>query len=107
MREWIEASWDYLSVAFFVALITSTTIGLRRGTRGGALLVANLSSVVVALAFYPFVEKYDYRVFTPLYGMLCGAVGVSVFGVLVALSDAIDRRRDKIADDIVDKVTKT
>jgi hypothetical protein len=38
--------------------------------------------------------------------MVCGAVGVAVFGVLVALSDAIDRRRGKLADAILDKVTK-
>jgi hypothetical protein len=34
MRAWLEANWDYLSVALFLALVTSTVIGLRRGTNG-------------------------------------------------------------------------
>jgi hypothetical protein len=34
MKAWLEANWDYLSVALFLALVTSTVIGLRRGTNG-------------------------------------------------------------------------
>ena len=106
MKAWLEANWDYLSVALFLALVTSTVIGLRRGTKGGALFVSNSSAAIVAVAFYPVVESFNYKHYTLLYGMICGAVGVAVFGVLVALSDSIDRRREKLADDIVDKVTK-
>lgn len=106
MKAWLEANWDYLSVALFLSLVTSTVIGLRRGTKGGALFVANSSAAIVAVAFYPVVESFSYKHYTLLYGMICGAVGVAVFGVLVALSDSIDRRREKLADDIVDKVTK-
>jgi hypothetical protein len=106
MQHWIEANWDWLMTGVFLAVATSTTIGLRRGTKGGALFVSNSSSAIVAVAFFPFLERYGYSgQFVFLYGMVCGAVGVAVFGVLVSLSDAIDRRREKIADNIIDRVT--
>ena len=62
MKAWLEANWDYLSVALFLALVTSTVIGLRRGTKGGALFVSNSSAAIVAVAFYPVVESFNYNI---------------------------------------------
>ncbi len=105
MRTWLLEQWDWLLAGIFVAVATSTTIGLKDRTKGGALFVANSAAAIMALVLFPFLSKYGYGgEWVLLLGLFCGACGTALFGVLTALSSAIDRRRERLADRIIDRV---
>lgn len=105
MREWFSAQWDLLLAAIFIAIATSTVIGFKDGTKGGAIFVSNMAGALLASVLSPLLAKQGYSwEWIGIFGLLCGACGASMFGVLTALSRAIDRRRDKLADQIIDRV---
>ncbi len=102
---WLQRKGDWLVALLLISILTSTAIGLKDRATGGAIFVSNLTASLTALAAYPFIEKWGYggpAVFA--LGLVCGAVGLAAFGVLTALSDRITRRRDKIADSLIDRV---
>lgn len=105
MSAWLSSHGDWLFASVFIALITSTTIGFRSGSKGGAILTSNASAAVMSIVIYPFLQRWGYAdEFSLLLGLVCGACGYAMFGVLIALSDTIDRRRSKIADSVLDRV---
>lgn len=105
MRAWLMDQWDWLLAAVFLAVATSSTIGMKDRTRGGALFFANCCAAIMALVSYPFLAKHGYGgEWVLLLGLVCGACGTAMFGVLTALSGAIDRRRERLADRIIDRV---
>jgi len=102
---WLQRKGDWLIALLLVAVLTSTAIGLKDRATGGAIFVSNLTAALCALAAYPFIEKWGYggpAVFA--LGLVCGAIGLAAFGVLTALRDRITRRRDSIADNLIDRV---
>jgi len=105
MRDWLTAQWEWLATAVFIAVITSTTIGFREGSKGGAIFVSNAASAILAMVIYPFLEKWGYNgPFVGLLGLFCGACGMAMFGVLISLSSQIDKRRVKLAEGLIDRV---
>lgn len=105
MKTWLHENWDWLLAGVFIALSTSTTIGLKERTKGGALLAANCSAAILALVLYPFLAKYGYSgEWVLLLGLFCGGCGTAMFGVLTSLSSVIDRRRERLAESIVNRV---
>ncbi len=105
MIEWLDKNLQWLATGIFVALVTSTIIGFKEGSRGAAILLSNASSATIALVFYPFLEKYDFAgPFVLLFGMICGGCGTAVFGVVVTLGATLERRKQKIADRMLDRV---
>lgn len=105
MRSWLELNLEWLGTGIFIALVTSTIIGLKEGSKGAAILLSNASSATIAVVFYPFLEKYDFAgPFVLLFGMVCGGCGTAVFGVVVALGTVIEKRRLRIAEKFADKV---
>lgn len=105
MRAWLEGQWDWLLAGIFIAIATSTVTGLQAGTKGGAIFVSNAASAIMALVLFPFLNKYGYGgewVF--LLGLFCGACGLALFRVLTAVSLSIDKRRERLADRIIDRV---
>ena len=106
MKSWFELNWDWLLSAIFIAVVTSTTIGLKEGTKGGAIAVSNFSSAIMVVVLYPFLTQYGYATpaLTLLLGLFCGGCGLAMFSVLIALSSLIERRRAKIAQMIADRV---
>lgn len=105
MRTWLQEHWDWLLAGIFISLATSTTIGLKDRTKGGALFAANCSASIMALVLYPFLAKYGYSgEWVLLLGLFCGACGTAMFGVLTSLSTVIDRRRERLAEGIVNRV---
>lgn len=104
MRAWLETNFEWLATGIFIALVTSTIIGFKEGSKGAAILLSNASSATIALVFYPFLEKYDYAgPFVLLFGMVCGGCGTAVFGVVVSLGTVIERRKKRIAESLVDR----
>ncbi len=102
---WLQRKGDWLVALLLISILTSTAIGLKDRATGGAIFVSNLTASLTALAAYPFIEKWGYggpAVFA--LGLVCGAVGLAAFGVLTALRDRITRRRDNIADSLIDRV---
>lgn len=102
---WLQRKGDWLVALLLVAILTSTAIGLKDRATGGAILVSNMTASLVALAGYPFLDKWGYgnaAVFA--WGLVAGACGIAAFGVLTALRDRITRRRDSIADSLIDRV---
>lgn len=105
MRAWLSDNLEWLASCVFIAVATSTTIGFREGSKGGAIALANFSSAILAIVLYPFLEKYGYTgPFVGILGLFCGACGVGVFSVLISLASTIERRRAKLAGQIVDRV---
>lgn len=105
MRAWLLEQWDLLLAAVFIAIATSTVIGFKDGAKGGAIFVSNTSAAIMAFVLSPILAKQGYSwEWIGVFGLICGACGASMFGVLTALSRAIDRRRDKLADSIIDRV---
>ncbi len=105
MKAWLENSFEWLAAGIFVAMVTSTIIGLKEGSKGAAILLSNASSATIALVFFPFLEKYDFAgPFVLLFGMICGGCGTAVFGVVVTLGATLEKRRQRIADKMLDRV---
>lgn len=105
MRDWLFLQWDWLLSSIFIAVSTSTIIGFKDGTKGGAIAVSNFASAIVAIVLFPFLEKYGYGgPFSLLLGLFCGACGMATFSVLVSLSNMIERRRAKLAGVLLDRV---
>ncbi len=90
MRAWLQEHWEWLCAALFIAVTTSTVVGLKDGSKGTAIFVSNVASAIMALVF--------------LLGLFCGGCGMSMIGVVIALRNLIDRRKDKLAATIVDRV---
>lgn len=105
MREWWAANGEWLLAAVFLSILTSTGIGLKQGSKGPAIFVSNLAAALLAIALYPLLEKWGYAgPFVGLLALFCGACGMAMFGVLIALAAMIDRRRDRIAGGLIDRV---
>lgn len=105
MTEWLSTRWQWLVALVFMSALTSTTIGLKQGARGGAIFASNLASSITALAIYPLADKYGYGgPFVGLLALFCGACGMALFGVLIALSNLIERRKDRLAGSLLDRV---
>lgn len=105
MRDWLNANLDWLSACVLLSILTSTGIGLKQGSKGPAIFVSNLAAALMAIALYPLLEKWGYAgPFIGLLALFCGACGMAMFGVLIALSNMIDRRRDRIAGSLIDRV---
>lgn len=105
MGKWLSEQWDLLLAAVFIALATSTVIGFKDGAKGGAIFISNTAAAIMALVLSPLLAKQGYSwEWIGIFGVICGAGGASTFGLLTAISRAIDRRRDNLADKIVDRV---
>ena len=105
MKAWLQEHWEWLCAALFIAVTTSTVVGFKEGSRGTAIFVANAASAIMAIVLYPLLYKFGYGIEGVfLLGLFCGACGTSVFGVLIALRNLIDRRKDKLAGAIIDRV---
>lgn len=105
MRDWLDKNWDWLVALVFLSVATSTAIGLKEGSKGGAIFVSNLTAALVAVALYPFLEKFGYAgPFIGILALFCGACGVAMFGVLTSLSDLITRRRERLAGSVLDRI---
>ena len=107
MTKWLldGERWEWLLAMVFVSICTSTAIGLRQGSKGGAIFVSNLTAALSALALYPFVEKWGFSgPFVLPLALVCGACGLAMFGVLISLSDIITRRRERLAGNLLDRV---
>lgn len=105
MRTWLAEQWDLLLAGVFIAIATSTVIGFKDGAKGGAIFVSNTSAAIMAFVLSPLLAKQGYSwEWIGIFGLVCGACGASMFGVLTALSKAIDRRRDNLANKIIDRV---
>ena len=106
MRAWLLEHWDWLCTAVFIAVSTSTTIGFKEGAKGAAILVSNTAAALSALALYPFLAKYGYgSEQVVLLGVFCGACGTALFGILIAVRGVVEKRRDRIANAIVSRVS--
>lgn len=102
---WLMRKGDWLVALIVVAVFTSTAIGLKDRATGGAILVSNITAALTAIAGYPLLEKMGYGgpwVFA--FGLLAGACGLAAFGVLTTLGDMITRRRERIANRLIDRV---
>lgn len=102
---WLVRKGDWLVALLVVSIFTSTAIGLKDRATGGAILVSNITAALTALAGYPVLEKWGYGgpwVFA--FGLLSGACGLAAFGVLTTLRDVITRRRERIANQLIDRV---
>jgi hypothetical protein len=105
MRTWLTEQWDWLLAGVFIAIATSTVIGFKDGAKGGAIFVSNTAAAIMALVMFPFLSKHGYgSEWVGLLGLFCGGAGMALFGVLTAVSTAIDRRREKLADQIINRV---
>lgn len=105
MREWLNANSEWLGVCVVLSVLTSTAIGLKQGTKGPAIFTSNLTAAIMAIALYPLLEKWGYAgPFVGLLALFCGACGMSLFAVLISLSGLIDRRRERIAGGLIDRV---
>ncbi len=105
MRSWLDENWDWLLTGIFIAVATSTVIGFKDGAKGGAIFVANWSAAIMAIVTYPFLAKHGYGgEWVLVLGLFCGACGTAMFSVLTAVSAAIDKRREKLANKIIDRV---
>lgn len=105
VRAWLADNLDWLAACVFLSVLTSTAIGLKQGSKGPAIFVSNLAAALMAIALYPLLEKWGYGgPFIGLLALFCGACGMAAFGVLIALSNIIDRRRDKLAGGLLDRV---
>ena len=105
MHDWIALHWQGLAAAVFIAVATSTVIGFKDGSKGGAILVANAAAAIMAVVLYPFLGKWGYGdEFSPMLGLFCGACGIALFGVLISLAATIERRRARLAGVILDRV---
>lgn len=105
VREWLAENLEWLASAVFLSIMTSTGIGLKQGSKGPAIFTSNLAAAVMALALYPLLQKWGYGgPFIGLLALFCGGCGLASFGVLIALSNIIDRRRDRIAGGLLDRV---
>ncbi len=102
---WLQRKGDWLVALLLISILTSTAIGLKDRATGGAIFVSNITASLLALAGYPFLEKYGFggpAVFA--WGLIAGSCGIAALGVLTALRDRITRRRDSIADSLIDRV---
>lgn len=105
MRAWLESNLDWLSAAVLLSILTSTGIGLKQGSKGPAIFTSNLAAAIMAVALYPLLQKWGYAgPFIGLLALFCGACGMACFGVLISLSNLIDRRRERIAGGLIDRV---
>lgn len=105
MGHWLEENWSWVCATVFIAVLTSTTIGFKEGSKGGAIFVSNFAAAITGIALYAVLrEYYSGFGFVCVLGMFCGACGLSVFGVLISLRNLIDRRRDRLAGVIMDRV---
>lgn len=105
VKAWLDSNLEWLSAAVLLSILTSTAIGLKQGSKGPAIFVSNLAAALMAIALYPLLEKWGYAgPFVGLLALFCGACGMALFGVLIALSNMIDRRRDRIAGGLIDRV---
>lgn len=105
MRAWLETNGDWLLACVFLSILTSTGIGLKQGTKGPAIFTSNLAAAIMAITLYPFLEKWGYAgPFVGVLALFCGACGAACFGVLIALAGMIDRRRERIAGGLIDRV---
>lgn len=105
MPSWLEAHWQWLCTAVFIAVATSTTIGFKDGSKGPAIFVSNAASAIMAACLYPFLAKWGYGgEFAPILGLFCGGCGMALFGVLISLGKTIEMRRNRLAGSLVDRV---
>lgn len=105
MRDWLDKNWDWLVALVFLSVATSTAIGLKEGSKGGAIFVSNLTAALVAVALYPFLEIFGYaKTSIGILALFCGGCGVAMFKVLISLSDLIDRRRERLADSVLNRI---
>lgn len=105
MRAWLETNLDWLSAAVLLSILTSTGIGLKQGSKGPAIFTSNLAAAIMAVALYPLLQQWGYAgPFIGLLALFCGACGMACFGVLISLSNLIDRRRERIAGGLIDRV---
>lgn len=107
MWKWLhdDDRWEWLVALVFLSIVSSTAIGLVKGSKGPAIFVSNLTAASLAMAIYPFSEKFGYAgPYVFALALFCGACGLAMFGVLISLSDMITRRREKLASSILDRV---
>lgn len=104
---WLADHWDGLGFALFASGTTGAAVGLSKGARGLALLTSHTVASVLTLIAYPLVtdKGYSWMVAVPVCAVL-GGIGMALLRLLVALSDAIDRRRARLADNILDRVAR-
>lgn len=105
MKDWLADNLDWLVACVFLSVLTSTGIGLKQGSKGPAIFVSNLAAAVMAVCLYPILQKWGYAgPFVGLLALFCGACGMACFGVLISLATLIDRRRERIAGGLIDRV---
>ena len=105
MRDWLYEHWDWLCAGLFLSLATSTAVGVKEGTKGGALFVSHTSAAVMFFVCYPFISKNGLSgEWAGLLAIGCGVCGTAMFNVLISLRNLIDRRRDKLAGLVANKV---
>lgn len=105
MLKWLDDNGGWLLAGVFVAMVTAGLIALKDGARGHAVLVSIMAGSVLTGVLYPLLGKFNYGPeFSPLLGLICGGVGMGVFGVLTSVGKSVENRKERLADGIVDKV---
>lgn len=88
----------------FIAVCTSTAAGLKRGTRGVALFVSHLASVLCWIIASPFMIDMGYGMgVKTLVAAGCGVFGLIALSLAVKIGEKVELRMGGIADGVVTK----
>lgn len=105
VRQWIERYGDWLGVSQLLGLMVASVISFMQGVRGAAVLFSHFASSVASICLFVGGVAMGYSLILDAIGsaVLGGALGMALFRLLISISDRIDRRREVIAEDLVDR----
>lgn len=106
VRQWFERYGDWFAFSQLIALMVGSVIGFRQRSRGLAILFTHISASVVAIICFMagIGQGYGTILVSISAGVIGGGLGWVLFGLLITLSDRLDKRREEIADKVINKV---
>jgi len=97
---------DWLATAEFVALLSASVAGFITRVKGMAMFVSHVASGVATLALFTggvaYFQHSDILVAVSS-GTLGGAIGMSLFRLMVKIADRLEVRSGDIADKLIAK----
>lgn len=105
VRQWLERYGDWLGVSQIIGLMVASVVAFMQSTRGLAVLFSHFASSVASICLFVAGLELDYPVVDVSIASAVGggALGMALFRLLVSISDRIDKRREAIAEDLVDR----
>lgn len=109
LRQWLERYGDWLGFSQLIALMVGSVIGFMQRSRGLAILFSHVAASVTGIVTFTGGISWGYGVvFVAVSsGVVGGGLGMALFRILLSVSDRLDKRRDEIADKLIDKVSLT